>query len=73
MLSFDNVSFAPTNDSIVTGVYKGNAMTAYYAPAEQNGANVGSLYFSLESVPEPTTSTLSLLALAALAARRRRK
>ena len=73
VLSFDNVAFAPTNDSIVTGVYKGNVMTAYYAPAELNGNNVGSLYFSLESVPEPTTSTLSLLALAALAARRRRK
>ena len=36
-----------------------------------NGAVVGSIvYFQ---VPEPTTSTLSLLALAALAARRRRK
>ena len=73
VLDFDNVALAPTSDSIVTGVYKGNSLTAYYVPQELNGANVGSLFFSLESVPEPATSTLSLLALAALAARRRRK
>ena len=36
-----------------------------------NGANVGTVY--LLQAPEPTTGTLSLLALAALAARRRRK
>lgn len=73
VLSFDNVAFVPTDDSIVLGMYNGNILTAYYADQDLNGANVGSLYFSLESVPEPTTSTLSLLALAALATRRRRK
>ena len=36
-----------------------------------NGGNVGTVY--LYRVPEPATSTLSLLALCALAARRRRK
>lgn len=36
-----------------------------------NGANVGSVALTL--LPEPTTGTLSLLALCALAARRRRK
>lgn len=42
------------------------------ATAGGNGNNVGTIYlYSL--VPEPTTGTLSLLALAALAARRRRK
>ncbi len=36
-----------------------------------NGNNVGTVY--IYRIPEPTTGTLSLLALAALAARRRRK
>ena len=36
-----------------------------------NGSNVGMVY--IMTMPEPTTGTLSLLALAALAARRRRK
>lgn len=35
--------------------------------------NVGMVYFLFYEVPEPTTGTLSLLALAALAYRRRRK
>lgn len=38
-----------------------------------NGENVGIIYINMFDVPEPTTSTLSLLALAAIAARRRRK
>ena len=45
----------------------------YTAPGE--GAQVGTLVITINglNVPEPTTATLSLLALAALAARRRRK
>ncbi|MBQ8376792.1 MAG: PEP-CTERM sorting domain-containing protein, partial [Akkermansia sp.] len=45
----------------------------YTAPGE--GAQVGMLVITINglNVPEPATSTLSLLALAALAARRRRK
>ena len=45
----------------------------FYSGAKAGGAggNVGSVY--LLQVPEPATGTLSLLALAALAARRRRK
>ena len=39
--------------------------------AANDGSNVGMVY--IMTMPEPTTSTLSLLALAALAARRRRK
>ena len=37
------------------------------------GGNVGTVYIYRLAVPEPTTGTLSLLALAALAARRRRR
>ena len=45
----------------------------FYSGASQGGAggNAGAVY--LMQVPEPATSTLGLLALAALAARRRRK
>lgn len=51
---------------------------AYYAvtsSTDASGALVNTLYIrtSDDAVPEPTTATLSLLALAALAARRRRK
>lgn len=41
--------------------------------AEKDGALVAELKVSGKSIPEPTTATLSLLALAALAARRRRQ
>lgn len=44
-----------------------------YTGSGMNGANVGQVYLVAASVPEPATGTLSLLALAALAARRRRK
>ncbi|MDO4954149.1 MAG: autotransporter-associated beta strand repeat-containing protein [Akkermansia sp.] len=44
----------------------------YYVVFTNDGGNVGT-YAIYCNVPEPTTSTLSLLALAALAARRRRK
>ena len=45
----------------------------FYSGVNQGGAggNVGTIY--LMQIPEPATGTLSLLALAALAARRRRK
>ncbi len=52
---------------------EGGVPTVSYAAG--TGANVGSLVITISglNVPEPATSTLSLLALAALAARRRRK
>ena len=47
-----------------------NSQTFYVT---YNGTNVGTYTLAIGLVPEPTTSTLSLLALCALAARRRRK
>ena len=44
-----------------------------YTGVSNGGANVGEVMLMGAAVPEPTTGTLSLLALAALAARRRRK
>ncbi len=73
-LSFADVNVDWTQDITITGVMNGNAMTAYYlAPTETAVANVGSIYFATDSIPEPTSTTLSILALAALAARRRRR
>ena len=44
-----------------------------YTGVTNGGANVGQVMLMGATVPEPATGTLSLLALAALAARRRRK
>lgn len=44
-----------------------------FVTVPDHGENVGPvIYFHMYEVPAPSTSTLSLLALAALAARRRR-
>ncbi len=53
---------------------KGQAYTerAYYDPATLAGGYAPRLFFKLVPTPEPTTGTLSLLALAARAARRRK-
>lgn len=56
-----------------TATTAANTFTVSYGAG--TGAQVGSLVITISglNVPEPATSTLSLLALAALAARRRRK
>ncbi len=73
-LSFSGVTYESLSDITISGVYNGTQMTAYYlTPADSAVAHVGSIYFAVDSIPEPTTTTLSILALAALAARRRRK
>ena len=60
-------------DSILAAPYFSNLESNY--ALIYTGTNDGSLNITMlaMSVPEPTTATLSLLALAALAARRRRK
>ncbi|MDO4954937.1 MAG: autotransporter-associated beta strand repeat-containing protein [Akkermansia sp.] len=68
-------------DAVTYLLYYGGAPTTPEAAAEKgavmslqsNGSNVGVVYIYGVATPEPTTGTLSLLALAALAARRRRK
>lgn len=59
--------------SLIAAIEQGRYSLGYRASATGDG---GTLYLSTASspaVPEPTTATLSLLALAAMAARRRRK
>lgn len=51
------------------GTYKGSGINSW----EGNYVPVTTVTLSTPAVPEPTTATLSLLALAGLAARRRRK
>lgn len=62
-----------TEDSILASPYFSNLSNNYVL--SYTGTEDGSLNITMISaaVPEPTTATLSLLALAALAARRRRK
>ena len=61
---------ASTENTVVT---QSSVPTVTYSAG--TGENVGTLVITINglNVPEPTTATLSLLALAALAARRRRK
>lgn len=62
-----------TEDSILASPYFSNLSNNYVL--SYTGTDNGSLIITMISaaVPEPTTTTLSLLALSALAARRRRK
>lgn len=61
-LTLVKVTGSLTTDATVTVVGKESSRNAF-----------GMVAYSVASVPEPTTATLSLLALAGLAARRRRK
>ncbi len=72
-----------TNGSAAAELYLGKELVASFTGGDHNmnGAQSGGLALTLTTndsyatpaVPEPTTATLSLLALAGLAARRRRK
>lgn len=61
----ENVKFDGAEKLTVAALTATGEAIGYFAPAD-----VGFVYFN---IPEPATATLSLLALAALAARRRRK
>ena len=74
-LSFADTVSADWSTTPLTGTWNDYQMDAYYHTAVAVGAavpNVG-VYFDVRAIPEPTSTTLSILALAALAARRRRK
>ena len=73
-LDFDSVNYQNLAGSTISATMDGHTIRAYFAGAgaAPNVPNVG-VYFDVSAIPEPTSTTLSLLALAALAARRRRK
>ena len=60
-------------DAVDASTYFTNLEQGKYFITYTGGANVGQVMLMGATVPEPATGTLSLLALAALAARRRRK
>ena len=69
----DAITFDAWNKPFMdaSSIYSNLQEKTYYLVYNPNHNNVGMV--AIGFVPEPTTSTLSLLALAALAARRRRK
>ena len=76
-LSMDLQNAIDASDLFGGQFWKGEYYVCYTGSGSQgqstgNGSNVGTVYL-YKATPEPTTGTLSLLALAALAARRRRK
>lgn len=60
-------------DAVDANTYFTNLEKGMYYITFTGGANVGQVLLVSANVPEPATGTLSLLALATLAARRRRK
>lgn len=58
----------------IAGVEGAVTITGWYLASDvQNGGAATALYFETAKMPEPASATLSLLALAALATRRKRK
>lgn len=76
-VSFDSTettyTFTDVNGSVMTAVDSLEALAAATAPSYYVTKDDKGIKVSYVLVPEPTTATLSLLALAGLAARRRRK
>ncbi len=68
-LSLDGKTILSGADVNVTGLFLGLDLESEYI---LGWSNSGEVYLTNMSVPEPTTATLTLMALAALAARRRR-
>lgn len=68
-LSLDGTAILSGTDLNVTGLFKGLDTESEYVLGWNDS---GDVYLANMSVPEPTTATLTLMALAALAARRRR-
>lgn len=69
--TLDNVRLAMPEGYVARLITSGDAAAALNLQSNQVTDTM--LYITVESVPEPTTTTLSLLALTALMARRRRK
>ena len=70
-LASTEYSSITTQDSVLASTYFSNIWSDDYV-LTFTGGDMGELAITM-AVPEPTTATLSLLALAALAARRRRR
>ena len=70
-IAFDSETWVKASEVFSNSEFTGGKDYYVFYSGAQNGSNVGAVY--VMQLPEPTTGTLSLLALAALAARRRRK
>lgn len=70
-IALDSETWVKASEVFSNSEFSGGKDYYVFYSGVQNGSNVGAVYVML--LPEPTTGTLSLLALAALAARRRRR
>ena len=70
-IALDSETWVKASELFSNSEFTGGKDYYVFYSGVQNGSNVGAVYVML--LPEPTTGTLSLLALAALAARRRRR
>ena len=70
-ITFDSKTWVKASEVFSNTEFKGEKDYYVFYSGVQNGSNVGAVY--VMQLPEPATGTLSLLALCALAARRRRK
>lgn len=70
-IALDSETWVKASEVFSNSEFTGGKDYYVFYSGVQNGSNVGAVYVML--LPEPTTGTLSLLALAALAARRRRR
>ena len=73
LLAFKTFDGAPTFDYTGFDITGDSSVALSFSDVTEGGVRKIAVNYTVLTVPEPTTATLSLLALAALCSRRRRK